>query len=123
MHSSNFSFKCHRETPANSRDVSNVYAVNAISFHPVHGTFSTAGSDGTFHFWDKDAKHRLKGYPNVGGTISSTAFNRNGSIFAYAVSYDWSKGFSANTPNYVTKVMLHPVGTEECKPRPTTKKR
>ena len=43
-------------------------------------TFSTAGSDGTFHFWDKDAKHRLKGYPSVGGTISSTAFNRNGNV-------------------------------------------
>ncbi|KAI9867319.1 MAG: RNA export factor gle2 [Trichoglossum hirsutum] len=120
---SNFSFKCHRDPPGGTRDISNVYAVNAISFHPIHGTFSTAGSDGTFHFWDKDAKHRLKGYPNVGGTISSTAFNRNGSIFAYAVSYDWSKGFSANTPNYTTKVMLHPVGNDECKPRPTTKKR
>ena len=121
--SSNFSFKCHRETPTNQRDVANVYSVNAISFHPVHGTFSTAGSDGTFHFWDKDAKHRLKGYPQVGGTISATNFNRDGTIFAYAVSYDWSKGYSANTPQYPIKVMMHPVGIEEAKPRPTTKKR
>ncbi|KAI9829021.1 MAG: RNA export factor gle2 [Thelocarpon impressellum] len=120
---SNFSFKCHRETPTNQRDVANVFSVNAISFHPVHGTFSTAGSDGTFHFWDKDAKHRLKGYPQVGGTIPATAFNRNGSIFAYAVSYDWSKGYSSNTPQYVTKVMMHGVGPDEAKPRPTTKKR
>lgn len=54
-----------------------VYAVNDISFHPVHGTFSTcgesglegdalnahhprSGSDGTVHFWDKDARTRLK---------------------------------------------------------------
>ncbi|KAI9870374.1 MAG: RNA export factor gle2, partial [Pleopsidium flavum] len=111
--SSNFSFKCHRETPPSSREMSNVYSVNAISFHPVHGTFSTAGSDGTFHFWDKDAKHRLKGYPAVGGTISSTCFNRNGSIFAYAVSYDWSKGYAVNTPQTPNKVMLHPVGAEE----------
>ena len=116
--SSNFSFKCHRQTPPNSRDVSNVYSVNAISFHPIHGTFSTAGSDGTFHFWDKDAKHRLKGYPEVGGTISSTAFNRSGNIFAYAVSYDWSKGYALNTPQSVNKVMLHAVQGDECKPRP-----
>lgn len=121
--SSNFSFKCHRETPPNARDISNVYSVNAISFHPVHGTFSTAGSDGTFHFWDKDAKHRLKGYPNVGGTISATNFNRDGNIFAYAVSYDWSKGFSANNQNYPNKVMLHPVAPDECKPRQPPKKR
>ncbi|KAI9850085.1 MAG: RNA export factor gle2 [Thelocarpon superellum] len=120
---SNFSFKCHRETPPGQRDVANVYSVNAISFHPVHGTFSTAGSDGTFHFWDKDAKHRLKGYPAVGGTISATTFNRNGNIFAYAISYDWSKGYASNNQQYPTKVMMHGVGTEEAKPRPTTKKR
>jgi mRNA export factor len=115
--SANFSFKCHRQNVPNTRDVANVFSVNAISFHPVHGTFSTAGSDGTFHFWDKDAKHRLKGYPEVGGPISTTAFNRNGTIFAYAVSYDWSKGYASNTPQTVNKVMLHPVGPDECKPR------
>lgn len=121
--SSNFSFKCHRNTPPNTRDISHVYSVNAISFHPQHGTFSTAGSDGTFHFWDKDAKHRLKGYPEVGGTISSTAFNRSGSVFAYAVSYDWSKGYTANTPQGVNKLMLHGVQADECKPRPKVGKR
>ena len=122
-YSNNFSFKCHRKTPPGSRDTTNVYSVNCINFHPVHGTFSTAGSDGTFHFWDKDAKHRLKGYPEVGGTISATTFNKNGTIFAYAVSYDWSKGYATNTPQMVTKVMLHPVEADECKPRPKTGKR
>lgn len=28
-------------------------AVNTMAFHPVHGTFATAGSDGTYNFWDK----------------------------------------------------------------------
>lgn len=112
----NFSFKCHRGPPEGN--VTKVYSVNAISFHPTHGTFSTAGSDGTYHFWDKDAKHRLKGYPAVGGTISATDFNRQGTIFAYAVSYDWSQGYSANTPQYPNKIMLHPVVGDECKPRP-----
>ncbi|KAG9588592.1 WD40 repeat-like protein, partial [Aureobasidium melanogenum] len=121
--SSNFSFKCHRQNAPNTRDQSNVYSVNSISFHPVHGTFSTAGSDGTFHFWDKDAKHRLKGYPEVGGSISCTDFNHDGSIFAYAVSYDWHQGYAANTPNYPNKVMLHGIGPDECKPRPNAKKR
>ncbi|KAK8218696.1 putative nuclear pore complex protein [Phyllosticta capitalensis] len=115
--SSNFSFKCHRVTEGNARDVCKVYSVNDISFHPVHGTFSTAGADGTFHFWDKDAKHRLKGYPEVGGPITSTAFNSSGSIFAYAVSYDWSKGYAHNNQNIQTKIMLHPVQPDECKPR------
>jgi mRNA export factor len=121
--SNNFSFKCHRQQSPTDRNVSNVYAVNAISFHPQHGTFSTAGSDGTFHFWDKDAKHRLKGYPEVGGTISATDFNRTGNIFAYAVSYDWSKGYQHNNAQYPNKIMLHPITGDECKPRPKTGKR
>lgn len=119
----NFSFKCHRQQDGSDRNKSNVFAVNAISWHPVHGTFSTAGSDGTYHFWDKDAKHRLKGYPEVGGPITSTAFNHNGNIFAYTVSYDWSKGFSHHQQNQTNKIMLHPVMGDECKPRPSAKKR
>ncbi|KAH8148181.1 uncharacterized protein LAJ45_07633 [Morchella importuna] len=120
----NFSFKCHREAPVGSPMANvNVFSVNAISFHPTYGTFSTAGSDGTFHFWDKDAKHRLKGYPSVNGTIPATAFNRNGSIFAYAISYDWSKGHQSNNPQYPIKVMLHPIKDDEAKPKPVVKKR
>ncbi|KAK8645822.1 hypothetical protein V6N13_119633 [Hibiscus sabdariffa] len=51
--SKNFTFKCHR-------DGSEIYSVNSLNFHPVHHTFATAGSDGTFNFWDKDSKQRLK---------------------------------------------------------------
>ena len=82
--SSNFSFKCHRTD-------NKIYSVNAISFHPLYGTFSTAGSDGSFSFWDKDSKQRLKAQSSVQTPISATTFNRNGSLFAYAVSYDWSQ--------------------------------
>lgn len=39
---------------------SDIYAVNSIAFNPAFGTFATAGSDGTYHFWDKDSKQRLK---------------------------------------------------------------
>jgi mRNA export factor len=103
--------------------VAKVFSVNAISFHPQHGTFSTAGSDGTFHFWDKDAKHRLKGYPEVGGSITATAFNAKGDCFAYAVSYDWTKGYAGNAATYPIKIKLHPIVGDECKPRPGGKKR
>jgi len=76
-----FSFKCHRrDLVPNSKDQSLIYAINDISYHPVHGTVSTCaslsyptlppgnvpliyiyiGSDGTVHFWDTDARTRLK---------------------------------------------------------------
>lgn len=58
----NFSFKCHRKDPGagQARGDAQLFAVNDISFHMQHGTFSTAGSDGTINFWDKDSKTRLK---------------------------------------------------------------
>lgn len=51
----------------------------------------------------------------MSGPISCTTFNRTGSIFAYAVSYDWSKGHSGMTPGVPNKVMLHACKDEEVK--------
>lgn len=113
-----FSFKCHRRPLTTPRQETLVYALNSISLHPIYGTLSTAGSDGSFHFWDKDSKHRLKGFSEAGGPITSTAFNKSGSIFAYAISYDWSKGYANNTPQFPTMVKFHPASDEEIKPRP-----
>ncbi|KAI8891187.1 WD40 repeat-like protein [Backusella circina FSU 941] len=92
------------------------------SFHPIHGTFSTAGSDGTVSFWDKDCKQRLKPFPKSNGQIACTAFNRNGSIFAYGVSYDWSKGYKQALATNKNMIYLHAVRDEEIKPRSPKKR-
>ncbi|KJA26258.1 hypothetical protein HYPSUDRAFT_36528 [Hypholoma sublateritium FD-334 SS-4] len=119
---SNFSFKCHRrDATPNAKDQTLVYAVNDISFHPVHGTFSTCGADGTIHFWDKDARTRLKTFDAAPGPISTTAFNRTGNIFAYAVSYDWHKGHSGMTPGAPNKIMLHSCKDDEVRKRAARK--
>jgi mRNA export factor len=82
----------------------------------VHGTFSTAGSDGTISFWDKQNKTRLKSFnlkdSNSGATslpVAATAFSRtNGSnIFAYAISYDWAHGYAGNSPDHPNIVKVH----------------
>lgn len=115
----NFSFKCHRKDGATARDPAQLFPVNAMSFHPIHGTFSTAGGDGSMCFWDKDSKTRLKTFEGKGVPITCTAFNRTGNIFAYATSYDWHKGWQAapppNTPN---QIYLHACKDEEVKRRP-----
>lgn len=111
-----YSFKCHRLQK--SQRESEVYALNSIKFNPVYGTFSTAGSDGCFNFWDRDARHRLRLFPTRNATISLTLFNRSGTIFAYALSYDWSKGHQFNTADYPNIVKLHPTKEIEVKPRP-----
>jgi len=109
--SKNFAFKCHR-------DNNDIYAVNVIAFHPGFGTFATAGSDGTYHFWDKDSKQRLKAFNRCNNAISAGAFNFDGSIFAYAVSYDWSKGSEFYNPaTQQNHILLHPTTEAEIKPR------
>jgi WD40 repeat protein len=108
--SKNFSFKCHRD------EAKNIFSVNALSFHPTYGTFSTAGADGTVSFWDKDSKQRLKAFSNVNGTIPCTAFNRTGNIFAYAVSYDWSKVRKLYLSPYILSLYINStfIGIQIC---------
>ncbi|KZP13577.1 WD40 repeat-like protein [Athelia psychrophila] len=114
----NYSFKCHRKDQNPTRkDQSQLYAVNDISFHPVTRIFTTCGSDGTLHFWDKDARMRLKTFDQAPGPVVATGFNHNGDIFAYAVSYDWSKGYAGMTSNLPNKVFLHACKEEEVKKR------
>jgi len=88
----NFTFKCHRSTNNAQTGCQDIYAVNDIAFHPVHGTLATVGSDGTFSFWDKDARTKLKPSEPMDQSITACAINHTGHVFAYAVSYDWSKG-------------------------------
>lgn len=105
----NFTFKCHRSTVTAAGQTQDIYAVrfpcppqrtplsppppqvNCIAFHPSYGTLATVGGDGRFSFWDKDARTKLKTSEAMEQPISSCAFNFNGNIFAYSVSYDWSK--------------------------------
>jgi mRNA export factor len=103
-----FAFKCHRQE-------SNVYSVNGIAFNHPFGTFATIGSDGVVTFWDKDNKQRLKAFPQLERTISCAAFNATGTLFAYASSYDWSKG-----SGYVqagNEIFVHVVQENEVKPK------
>lgn len=121
--------------------VSALFHMNILNPEPHHSPFIVClpGSDGTIHFWDKDARTRLKSaslklsillrlgitnklchvaFEPSPGPITSTAFNRTGAIFAYSVSYDWSKGHSGNTPGHPNKLMLHACKDEEVKKRP-----
>jgi len=106
----NFAFKCHRIGDE-------VYAVNNICFHPKYGTFATCGSDGSWFFWDKDAKQRLKQYERNDQSITSSCFNYQGNIFAYAVSYDWSKGAENYDAKKGSQIYMHAVADQEVQPR------
>ncbi|VAH00780.1 unnamed protein product [Triticum turgidum subsp. durum] len=110
--SKNFTFKCHREG-------NDIFSVNSLNFHPVHHTFATAGSDGAFNFWDKDSKQRLKAFSRCPQPIPCSSFNNDGSIFAYGVCYDWSRGAENHNPaNAKTSIYLHSPQEAEVKGKP-----
>lgn len=108
-----FSFKCHREN-----GVVDVYAVHSLSVHPVYGTFSTTGANGGMSYWDKDIKQRLKIFSNANQPIPCSNFNDDGTLFAYAVSYDWSKGQENYDPAKGHHILIHSVEEAEVKNRP-----
>ncbi|CAH0403276.1 unnamed protein product [Chilo suppressalis] len=113
----NFTFKCHRST-GTTGGYQDIYAVNDIAFHPVHGTLATVGSDGSFSFWDKDARTKLKPSEPLDQPLTKCAFNHTGQIFAYAVGYDWSKGHEHFNPAKKSYIFLRPC-YEDLKPRST----
>ncbi|KAK3375384.1 WD40-repeat-containing domain protein [Podospora didyma] len=115
----NLTWRCHREGPTTTtgrnKEVK-IYSVEQVLFHPTNNNImATAGSDGSFAFWDVKAHSRVKQFPKVGGPVTAIAFNRDASAFAYAVGYDWSKGYAHNDATYPRKLMLHPVAADETK--------
>ena len=120
--SSTFVFTCHRhkvERPktnlkkyamAQTETINEVYAVNTISWNPVMTSIlATGGSDGLIVLWDGKNKTRKYLLTRRDGAITAASFNAKGTILAYSVGYDWSKGYSGNSPDYPLRLMLHPV--------------
>jgi len=116
----NFSFRCHRgdSNGSHAGAPTEVFSVNTLTFNPRHKTFATTGSDGMFNFWDKTHRQRLKQFQKIGTPISDACFNYDGTIFAYAVSYDWSRGVQGYQQGAANAVFLHGVQDSEIKPRP-----
>ncbi|KAG6414903.1 hypothetical protein SASPL_122278 [Salvia splendens] len=84
----------------------------------IHHTFATTGSDGTFSFWDKDNKTRLKETSRCNQAVTCSSFNHDGSIFGYSVCYDWSKGGEKYDPATAkTNIYLHQPLEADVKPR------
>jgi len=109
--SPSFKFKCHRV------DEYDAYAVNVMATAPNGGeVFATAGSDGTFAFWNKEIKKRLFHSKRMLQPITAAAFNHNGNILAYATGYDWSKGAEYADKAKPPQILLHGIDPSQIKP-------
>jgi mRNA export factor len=102
-----FTFRCHKVGDYDA------YAVNALAVSDAHDALATAGSDGSFVFWDKEHKRKLKQFERMQQPLTASAFNRNSTIFAYATGNDWSRGLKFWDKNAGTQILLHSVDQTE----------
>ncbi|GAV72382.1 WD40 domain-containing protein, partial [Cephalotus follicularis] len=94
--SKNFTFKCHK-------DNNDIYSVNSLNFHPLYTTI----------FSDFQAMSRCS------QPIPCSAFNNDGSIYAYSSCYDWSKGAENHNPATAkTYIFLHLPQESEVRSKP-----
>lgn len=110
---SKYAFKCHRAKDANGSEA--VHPVNALAYHPVHGTFATGGSDGGVCVWDGYAKKRLWRLNPFDTSISSLCFSSDGSQLAIGVSYTYDNGEKIPPP--VTELAIRQITDSEVRPK------
>lgn len=106
-----YAFKCHRQT---ADDVDVVYPVNALAFHPVHGTFASGGGDGIVALWDGLAKRRIRQYQKYPASIAALAFSSDGKYLAIAVSPGFEDG-KEDVSDGSVKIFVRELGDTEAK--------
>jgi cell cycle arrest protein BUB3 len=106
-----YAFKCHRQ-PSEGMDV--VYPVNALAFHPTHGTFASGGGDGVVALWDAVAKRRIRQYQRYPESIAALSFSGDGKNIVIAVSPGFEDGREEVVEGSV-KVFVRELGDTEAK--------
>ncbi|KAI2621264.1 mitotic checkpoint protein BUB3 [Hypoxylon sp. NC1633] len=117
-----YAFKCHRQQQATegggggSTDV--VYPVNALAFHPVHGsTFASGGGDATVALWDAEAKRRMKVYQKFADSVAALAFSADGRYLAVGVCPGFETGMEDYSGEGRTKIFIRELGENEALPK------
>ncbi len=106
-----YAFKCHRQT-VDGVDV--VYPVNALAFHPMHGTFASGGGDGVVALWDGVAKRRIRQYPKYGSSVAALAFSADGRYLAVGTSPGFEDGKDEIAEGSVN-IFIRELGPTEAK--------
>ena len=113
-----YAFKCHRQQSPEGIDV--VYPVNALAFHPVHGTFASGGGDGFVALWDGVAKRRIRQYQKYANSVAALSFSSDGKHLAVAVCPGFEDGKEGIAEADV-KVFIRELGENEAKGKQSAK--
>ncbi|KAF8971020.1 hypothetical protein BGZ52_010324 [Haplosporangium bisporale] len=106
-----YAFKCHRMTIDGTETI---YPVNALAYHPIHGTFASGGSDGGVTLWDGFNKKRLRQYPRYPTSVSSLSWSCDGKTLAVASSYTYDEGEKDHAPD---QIFLRSISDQEARPK------
>ncbi|EEH22380.2 hypothetical protein PABG_04591 [Paracoccidioides brasiliensis Pb03] len=113
-----YAFKCHRQQAADEPGVDVVYPVNALAFHPVHGTFASGGGDGVVALWDGLAKRRIRQYQRHPASVAALAFSGDGKFLAIGVCPGFEEGREkeqGEAGEGVVNVFIRELGENEAK--------
>lgn len=91
--------------------------MNALAFHPVHGTFASGGCDGTVNAWDGAHKKRLCQWSGYPAAIASLGFSPDGRRLAVASSYTFEEG---NRPHAQDAIFVRELLADEFAPKSAT---
>lgn len=110
-----YAFKCHRQAAPEGEGLDIVYPVNALAFHPVHGTFASGGGDGVVALWDAVAKRRIRQYQKYQNSVAAVSFSSDGKYLAVGVCPLFEDGNEDYTGQGQTQVYIRELGETEAK--------
>lgn len=109
-----YAFKCHRQPASDGSGTDIVYPVNALAFHPVHGTFASGGGDGFVSLWDGVTKRRIRQYQRYAASIAALSFSGDGKWLAVAISPGFEDGREGQAEGTIS-VFIRELGENEAK--------
>ena len=110
-----YAFKCHRTQDPENPSVDVVYPVNALAFHPVHGSFASGGGDGLVALWDGLAKRRIRQYQKSSDSVAALSFSNDGRLLAVATCPGFEDGREDYTAEGKTKILIRELSETEAK--------
>lgn len=121
-----YAFKCHRQSvpdPDNEgEEMDIVYPINALAYHPVHGTFATGGGDGVVCLWDANTRRRVRMYKISEASVSALDFSLDGKYMVTGISPGFEKGVENDDGDRsMCKLYIKELGENEAKGKPAKK--
>ena len=110
-----YAFKCHRQPAPENDGTDIVYPVNALAFHPIHGSFASGGGDGVVALWDAVAKRRMKQFQRYSLSVAALDFSSDGKYLAVGLCPGFEDGQEDYTGEGQTKIFVRELAETDAK--------